>query len=148
MATRIRARPLKFDIQMAFLRVWIESKSIQRRVGDDILTIESLRRLTPPYRGSEIKLFRGDSFWNRRRRTYGLAWSTNREIAVRHAQENKHRMMPEGSVLLETIAPAGAIITTSHYLNCDHYGEEEYVIDRRLLRSVNVLQRFPELKLR
>jgi hypothetical protein len=86
-------------------------------VGDDLLTIDSLRKLMPPYRGPAFRLFRGDSLLNRRRRTSGLAWSTSRDTARKHAHENKHGMARGGSVLLETLAPAEAIITTSHLLN-------------------------------
>jgi hypothetical protein len=141
----VGVRSLKLQVRLAFLRVWIESKSIQRRVGDDLLTIQGLKRLTPAYRGPALKLFRGDSFLNRRRRTYGLAWTTSREVALRHALHNSHRMWPGGSVLLEARAPASAIITTSHLIG-DHYGEEEYVVDRRKLRSVKVLENFLEIK--
>src|SRR5262249_37389070 len=87
-----------------------------------------------------------DSFRNRRYRTYGLAWTTDRKIATRHALAGKHRMTPGGSVLLKSYVPNSAIITTSHFVG-DYYGEEEYVVDRRRLKKVEVLKHFSEIQL-
>ena len=46
------------------------------------------------------------------------------------------------SVLLETLAPRDAIVCAPALLG-DHYGEIEYVVDRRRLAAVKVIGRFP-----
>ena len=48
------------------------------------------------------------------------------------------------SVLLETLAPRDAIVCAPALLG-DHYGEIEYVVDRRRLAAVKVIGRFPRL---
>ena len=48
-----------------------------------------------------------------------------------------------GSVLLETYAPADVIICAPALLD-DRYAEEEYIIDRRRLRAVRVIERFSQ----
>jgi hypothetical protein len=53
-------------------------------------------------------------------------------------------MSTGGSVLLETLAPAEAIICAPALLD-DRYGEKEYIVDRRRLTFVNVIDRFPQL---
>lgn len=142
----VRMSPPPDKLRKAFLSIWIQSKSIQQRVGDDLLTIDGLRILTPPYRGPERTLYRGDIFRNRCHRTYGLAWSADRETAIKHAQNNKHRMLPGGSVLIQTTAPSDAIITTSHHIG-DPFGEDEYIVDRRCLGPVRVVERYSEIAL-
>ena len=54
------------------------------------------------------------------------------------------QMSEGGSVLLETFAPASAIIATTHAIG-DHYNEREFLLDRRLLDDVRVVRRFPQL---
>jgi hypothetical protein len=129
------------QIQKMFLRVWIESKSIQRRVGDDRVCLDALRLLCPRYQGASVRLFRGDSFENRCHRTYGIAWSADRDTAMRFAREPWHNGRKGGSVLLETLAPREAIISSTHLIG-DHYGEQEYLLDRRRLKSVKVIDRY------
>ena len=56
-----------------------------------------------------MRLYRGDGAHNRRRRTYGLSWSVERDVADDFAR-GWWRDGKGGSVLLATDAPAGAII--------------------------------------
>jgi hypothetical protein len=57
-------------------------------------------------------------------------------------------MTPGGSVLLEAFAPPDAVISTSRLLNRDHYGENEFIVDRRKLHSVKILLNgFTEMKI-
>jgi hypothetical protein len=112
-------------------------------VGDDLLLIRALRVVLPPYRGPTVTLFRGDGARNCRRRTYGLSWTS--ELAVAEDFANREwRTTEGGSVVLETLAPPDAILCAPG-LHDDRYGENEYLIDRRRLGRVTVLQRFPQL---
>jgi hypothetical protein len=133
-------------IQRAFLQVWVESKSIRLSIGDDLLVIAGLRVLLPNYQGPpEVLLFRGDSLRARHRRIYGMSWTDNIEIAERFASTGLCRGSEGGSVLLETLAPAAAIISTTQSIG-DHYNEREFLVDRRRLGRVKVVRRFPALK--
>lgn len=103
----------------------------------------ALRVLLPPYRGLAVTLFRGDGARNCRRRTYGLSWTSERAVAEDFAKRD-WRTTEGGSVVLQTLASPDAILCAP-YLHDDRYGENEYLIDRRRLSCVTVLQRFPQL---
>ena len=130
-----------------FLRVFIKWGDHLRQECSDLVLADGLRMLLPKYGGSAKRLYRGESFSNRRRRTYGLSWSASADVARCHAEKRESRSSPGGSLLLETMAPADSIISRVP-ATTDHYHEEEYVVDRRRLTSVGVLERFTEVKVR
>jgi hypothetical protein len=133
---------VKPDMQRAWLQIHIHyGDHVRLEVGDDLLMIRALRVLLPPYRGPAVTLFRGDSFSNRCRRTYGLSWTSERAVAEDFANGDLRADIGGGSVLLQTLAPADAIICAPHRLD-NRYGENEYLVDRRRLGCVTVLQRF------
>ena len=138
-----KTRNISEDIQHAFLLIWtIGGDHIRSEVGDDKVLIDALRKLVPPYKGPSRKLYRGDCFTNRKHRTYGLSWSAERDVAECFAH-NIYQSFEGGSVLLETIAPLDAIICAVPADNSAHAVEEEYLVDRRRLTSVRVLERYP-----
>jgi hypothetical protein len=57
---------------------------------------------------SPLTLYRGETLWNRRRRTYGQAWTTDVEVA-RNVALGPFRSFEGGSVLLKTTASGQAI---------------------------------------
>ena len=79
------------EIQNAFLRVWVESKSIRLSIGDDLLVIAGLRVLLPPYRGPDVLLFRGDSLRARSRR---ILWYVM-DRQHRYRRTVRHYYVPE-----------------------------------------------------
>jgi hypothetical protein len=113
----------------------------------DFVLIDFLRAVLPRYTGPAIALFRGETFMNRKHRSYGFSWSANEKIARDYAQRENWRASQGGSVLLKTKAPARAVICAPALLN-NRYGEEEYFVDRRRLTKVVVLERFSQLSLR
>lgn len=146
------------DIQEAFLSVWMRSKMLPLRVGDNRVLCDAARILLPRYRGSTVRLFRGAGTTERRRRTYGVSWSTDVAVAERFAEER--RVMDCGSVLLETLAPPKAIICEIQYPEpftqeeietfkrehpegetSEYHEEREYIVDRRYLNAVKVVRR-------
>jgi hypothetical protein len=136
------AKRVPMSTRRAFLFTWFSHGDHWRcEIGDDLLLADALRAQLPPYRGTKpVELYRGDSAYNRRRRTYGPCWSRSRFIAQQHA-EQWCAYCPAGSVLLQTLAPPSAIIcapATRTYSN-----EQEYIVDRRRLRRVTLLQRYP-----
>jgi hypothetical protein len=63
-------------------RVWLRfGDHLRQEVGDDLLFCDVLRVLMPPYRGPALRLYRGETVWNRRQRTYGMSWTTSSEVA-------------------------------------------------------------------
>ncbi|MGA8650988.1 MAG: hypothetical protein WB677_10240 [Xanthobacteraceae bacterium] len=130
-------------------RIWFahfwkkDGEALRDAVDDDLVLIDLLRCLLPPYTGPAVELFRGDYASNRRHRTYGVAWSSDRSIATDFAT-NRIRLMPgKKSVLLRTLAPPAAIICSPHELGvAAHSVEAEYIVDRRRLNGVTVLERF------
>jgi hypothetical protein len=134
--------PRKF--RRFFLRLYLRGGDhIRQEVGNDIIFIDALKCLLPPYRGLPKLLYRGEGALNRRNRAYGLAWTTSCEIARAHACGLWQRSRG-GSVLLQAYAPAAAIICAPSLLD-DRYAEQEYVIDRRRLAKIRVLERFPQV---
>jgi hypothetical protein len=130
-------------IRAYFLQKWIsDGDSIRNEMREDRFLLPALRMLLPPYNGPAVRLYRGDSAFNRRRRTYGMSWSARRDVAEGFAL-GIWRRFRGGSVLLETLAPAEAIICVPH-LHDDTFEEAEYLVDRRRLSSVKILARFAE----
>jgi hypothetical protein len=113
-----------------FARVWVKYGDGWRSdVNDDLLVLDVLRCLLPPYEGPGLTLYRGDSAFNRRRRTYGMSWSASRDVAHDFAQRNRSRYVA-GSVLLQVDAPPDSILFAPA-LHVNDYAEDEYVVDRR-----------------
>ena len=131
------------EIKEYFLQKWIrDGDAIRDEFRKDRFLLPVLRTLLPPYEGPAVRLYRGDSAFNRRRRSYGMSWSAHREVAERFAL-GIWRTFKGGSVLLETVAPPEAIICAVH-LHDDNFKEAEYLVDRRRLPLVKVLARFSE----
>ena len=87
-----------------------------------------------------LSLSAGASANERRRRTYGFSWSSDISIARTFALEQKG--WPGGGVLMQTVAPPEAIICSVGLVGGRE--EYEYMVDRKFLSRITVLQRFPE----
>ena len=105
-----------------------------------------MRVLLPPYTGPELTLYRGDSLWNRHRRSYGLAWSARIRVADAFAQ-GWWQSCQGGSVVLRAEAPADTILYAVHGSDGDHYEEAEYLVDCRRLCRVEVVSRYGQVSL-
>jgi hypothetical protein len=152
-------RAVSPGIQSSFQLFWTESKTFPGRAGEYRVLRDAVRLLLPKYSGVAVRLFRGTGAAERRRRIYGLSWSAKIEIAQKFALER--RVMPGGSVLLETLAVPEAIISEIDYpqpFNKDEirrthpkaefpvefHEEREYIIDRRYLNSVSLVRRYEQ----
>ncbi len=133
--------PPSAEFRAVFLDLMTRSGDHLRQEAGDLPVIDALRALYPPYRGRGLRLYRGESARNRRRRTYGYSWTRSREVAECFAT-GLHQTAEGGSVLLETDAPAAAIIRVVR--GGLHDGEREVWVDRRLLGHVRVLKRYPQ----
>jgi hypothetical protein len=124
-----------------FLRLYVRhGDHIRCEAGGDIVLIKGLRVLLPPYKGSAMRLYRGQGALKPRSHEYGLSWSASREVAEAHAN-GMWRSSKRSSVLLEALAPAEAIICHIEE-DEDRYGEEEYLVDRRRLHRVRVVKKY------
>jgi hypothetical protein len=144
-AAKLDALPA--NVRSAFLRIWVHhGDHIRSEVNDDLVLIRGLRRLLPTYRGARpLTLYRGESVYNWKRRTYGLAWSGKSDVAHGFAEKGLYRTFEGGSVLLKVVAPPQNIIctVTPRY---DRYTEQEYLVDRRGLKGVTAVQRYHQLE--
>ena len=130
----------------AFLLIWInEGDTLRENVNDDQALVSCLKILLPRYTGPSLTLYRGDSAWNRRYRSYGCAWSSDPEVA-RGFAKGVCRTQMGGSVLLKNDVPADAIICAP-YEHTDKFEEREYIVDRIKLKRVEVVERFPQISL-
>lgn len=71
-------------------------------------------------------------------------------VALDFADNKTKRASIGGSVLLEVAASPDCIISAPiHHPDCggDHFGEDEYLVDRRRIRSVTVLRRYPQVSI-
>ena len=125
------------------LALWSEEgdefrKEIYAEGGYRLLA-DALSVLLPFYQGEAMRLWRGSTAWGRRRSVYGLAWSRSKSVADAFARGAAQRY-PDGSVLLETVAPAAAIICIVPH--SDLRGEKEVLVDHRHLTAVQVVSRY------
>jgi hypothetical protein len=133
------------DFRKRLLGLWVlGGDHIRQEVGNDLVLADGLRAMLPRYTGPSVRLYRGEGAQNRRRRAYGLSWSATAEAARAFASSGMYRTSVGGSVLLETLAPTVAIICAPAALD-NRYGEDEYLVDRRRLRTVRVLERYGQL---
>jgi hypothetical protein len=120
--------------------------SIRTAAPSDLLLLDFFWAVLPRYDGRAVVLYRGETFENRRRKTYGWSWSDRAEVA-RGFANGFQRTCRGGSVLIKTRASAAAIISAPALLN-NRYGEEEYIVDRRHLSVVEVRERFAQKPIR
>ena len=88
------------EFRERFLRgPWlVEGDHIRSEVSDDLILLDGLWSLLPRYRGPALILFRGDSMYNRQRRTYGVSWTESIEVARQYAERGLWRTFKGGSV--------------------------------------------------
>src|SRR4051794_31502123 len=129
---------------MLMLDQWIRhGEAVRDGVNDDRLLIAGLRALLPQYEGPSIALFRGETMWNHRRRSYGVSWSAEEAVADCFAQGDC-RAVEGGSVLLRVMAPPDAIICDTRIFPQHRDYEAEVIVDRRLLRGLTILRPYPQ----
>lgn len=127
-------------IRDAFLPIWIESKTLARRVGDKRALAAALRVLLPgSYRGPALRLFRGAQGNEQRCRLYGFSWTTDFQTARDFAKERQRS--PSGGIVLETVAPPEAVLLARKPEA--YYDEFEVVVDPYKLGKATVRERLP-----
>ncbi len=130
------------EIHAAFLEVWIESKQLALRVGDRPTFARALRILMPgDYHGAALRVYRGTSGLERRRRLYGFSWTRHQDVARRFAAHWAKPIpgLETGGVVLETLCAAEAVLLIRKDEN--YYDEGEVVVDPYKLGAVTVAER-------
>jgi hypothetical protein len=139
----IARKPCPEEFRRRFLNVYLsQGDHIRSEVDDDLVFIDALKSLLPHYTGKDQTLYRGDSAFNRKRRAYGLAWTASCDVA-RHYATGLWHTFEGGSVLLQAFVPKEAIICAPALID-DRYADQEYLVDRRQLRCVRVIERFTQ----
>lgn len=122
------------EFRHAFLNIWIQRKTLPRKVGHRPTLAAALRVLMPRnYNGAPLRLYRGAMASERQRRLYGFSWTTDRATAETFAEDWRARK--QDAVVLETLAPAEAIFVLRQ--DEDFYDEREAVVDPFRLGKVN-----------
>lgn len=135
---------LNQEARTGFLSICIESgHHIRREVGDDVVLLDALRQLLPRYEGSGVTLYRGEPWRDYINHQHGVSWSSDREAAVIYAR-GLNAAYPGGGVLLESSVSADAILSAAQTGGVCEW-EHEYLVDRRKLTNITVLERFPEI---
>jgi hypothetical protein len=86
-----------------------------------------------------MRLYRGTDWEERRRRRYGFSWTVDKDSASGFAEGPK--IDGHGGVILETLAPAAAILLVRE--KEDYYDEGEVVVDPFSLGRITVAERLP-----
>jgi hypothetical protein len=132
------------EFRRRFLGVWLKGGDhIRGEVDNDLVLIDALRAMLPRYTGKDKTLYRGDSAFNRKLRTYGLSWTAAREVG-RGFASGLWQTFEGGSVLLQARVPKEAIICAPAHIDSRFTEEREYLVDRRLVPRVDVIERFPQ----
>jgi hypothetical protein len=119
--------------------------SLRTAARHDFLLLDFYRAVLPKYRGPSVTIYRGATLSERCNRTYGLSWTTNIQVARSFAERNAERTRDDG-VVLRTVASRTSLICAPAQLN-NRFGEDEFVVDRRKLKVVEVVERFrPQIK--
>jgi hypothetical protein len=134
------------ECKIAFHSAWIsQGLWLRDEFSIDPLIPAALANLLPGYSGPPLELFRGERWSNHEAGTYGPSWSSKQSVAEMFAS-GLNRCPETGGVLLRTFAPSFAILVgpTSYGHSQD---EHEYVVDRRCLQQVEVIEFFPSARM-
>jgi len=97
-----------------------------------------------PYTGPTIILYRGEISAQFEKDIFGLSWTSDISMAGMFA-EGLNCLPPSGGVLIQSMVPAKAIIS-SPSKHSKHLQEYEFVVDPRGLIEVLEVRRFPWTK--
>jgi hypothetical protein len=121
----------------ALLSFWISyGFHIASSLQGDLILVDAFKYLLPPYSGPALKLYRGELRSRHMERIYGISWTPKLSVARMFA--DRRRDIEGFGVTLE-IEATPEMIAASPGEHTSWLGEEEYVIDPRLIQAVRVL---------
>ena len=120
---------------------------VREKVDDDPLLVSVLRQLLPKVAGvptgEGIVLYRGENFDRYQAGHVGLCWSSKRAVAEMFGA-GLNAMVGQGGVLLQAYAPEHALLARPN-VHSRWLGEEEHLVDPRLLQDVKPIAQYPNL---
>jgi len=115
--------------------------SIPRGLKADLpIFVDALKRHLPAYSGPGLTLFRGQVEAYHLTRTYGIAWTSDLEAAKRFA-DNRNFCGEGDGIVLQIEAPPEMIVAAPTEHSAKTMQEYEYIIDPRMIQSVEVVYR-------
>jgi hypothetical protein len=143
-AQRLLDKPKPSAIQSnKFSTYWIEAgHRIREQISNDRILVGLLRHILPPYKGKDMKLFRGENLDRWVSRELGLAWTSQLHVAEMFARGLN--AVGSGGVLLEGQFKREAIICGPN-AHSEYLGEEQFTIDPFIGGEIVVLNRFPPI---
>jgi hypothetical protein len=122
----------------ALLGFWISyGLHIARSLKGDLILVDAFKHLLPPYDGPALKLYRGELHSRHVERTYGFSWTPNVSVATMFA--SRRQSTGEGHAVTLEIDATPAMIAVPPGEHTSWLGEDEYIIDPRLIQTVRVL---------
>lgn len=135
------APPPRSSVRAAFHSAWVnQGLRIRENFEVDQILFDVLAKVLPGYKGLPVSVFRGERSSNHTAGTYGPSWTTKRTVAEDFASV-LNCCPVSGGLLLRTVAPEQAILAAPND-HSHHLGEGEYILDRRLLGQIEVLQEY------
>jgi hypothetical protein len=129
------------DLGRALLGFWISyGFHIASSLKGDLILVDAFKYLLPPYDGPALKLYRGELHSRHVERTYGFSWTSNLSVATMFA--SRRQITGEGRAVTLEIEATSEMIAVLPGKHTSWLGEEEYVIDPRLIEAVRVLEVF------
>ena len=129
------------EIRNEFLSVWIMAKGLSSFGTDRWALAYALRVLLPRQSQTQLRIYRGTSFNERRKHIYGFSWTAQADVARRFAE--RLREFEDGAVVLETVASTQAILQRIDGTGTS-FDESEVIVDPFKLRSVRVMERLAQ----
>jgi hypothetical protein len=131
----------RIEITEQFGTYWIEGgHHIREQIADDVILVRLLRHMLPPYEGSAVTLFRGESQERWGAGQFGLAWTTKIDVAKMFGIGPNS--VPSGGVLLQGDFKPIAIIAGPN-AHSRYLGEEQYTIDPFYVENIVAVEEFP-----
>lgn len=112
---------------------------IREQVANDRVLVNFLRKVLPPYAGSALVLFRGESRDRFLANKIGLSWSQDQAVAEMFA--TGLNSFGGGLVLRAVFDPTGIIAEPNDHSR--YLGEHQYTVDPSAIQEVEVITEFP-----
>lgn len=125
------------SLGVPLLRFWRECGfHIGRSLKGNLILVDALKHLLPPYGGIGLTLYRGELDARHRQSVYGISWTSDFSVARTFAR----RFSPdEGEGVVLKIDASPEMIVAASVEHPSHLREEDYIIDPRLIRSVSAI---------
>lgn len=121
----------------ALRRFWISSGfRIASSLKGNLILVDAFRHLSPLYSGPALRLYRGELYSRHVERIYGISWTP--QLSVARMFGDRRQSIEGRGVTLEIDAAPNMIVAYAGE-HTSWLGEEEYVVDPRLIRTIRVL---------